>query len=70
MEFYAAKARFYAAMAQIRVLEQGSNVSALADEIDLTKQDRIEIEKETSEAIASMTIIAPIAGIVLSPRYR
>ena len=66
MEFYAAKARFYAAMAQIRVLEQGSNVSALADEIDLTKQDRIEIEKETSEAIASMTIIAPIAGIVLS----
>jgi HlyD family secretion protein len=66
VDFFAAKARFYAAMAQMRVLEEGSNVTALADEIELTEQDRAEIEKETSEALASMTIIAPIEGIVLS----
>ena len=66
VDFFAAKARFYAAMAQLRVLEQGSNVSALSDEIELTEGDRFEIEKETREALASMTIIAPINGIVLS----
>jgi HlyD family secretion protein len=66
VDFFAAKARFYAAMAQLRVLEQGSNVSAFTDEIELSEQDRREIEKETSEALASMTIIAPIDGIVLS----
>ena len=61
-----AKARFYAAMAQLRVLEQGSNVAALVEEIKISDQDRIEIERETHEAIASMTVIAPISGIVLS----
>ncbi len=61
-----AKTRFYASMAQLRVLEQGSNVSALSDEIELSDADREEIDKETREAIASMTVIAPIAGIVLS----
>lgn len=66
VDFFAAKARFYAAMAQLRVLEQGSNVSAFTDEIELSEQDRLEIEKETREALASMTIIAPIDGIVLS----
>ncbi|MBN1480369.1 efflux RND transporter periplasmic adaptor subunit [candidate division KSB1 bacterium] len=66
VDFFAAKARFYAAMAQLRVLEQGSNVSAFTDEIELNEQDRLEIEKETREALASMTIIAPIDGIVLS----
>jgi HlyD family secretion protein len=66
LSYLAAKSRFYAAMAQLRVLEQGSNVSALAEEIELTLQDQQEIEKETREALASMTIIAPIAGIVLS----
>lgn len=60
------RTRFYAAMAQLRVLEQGSNVSALTGEIELTPQDLKEIEKETQEAIASMTIIAPLDGIVLS----
>lgn len=64
--YLAAKSRFYSAMAQLRVLEQGSNVSALVDEIELTPEDLKEIEKETREALASMTIIAPIAGIVLS----
>jgi len=61
-----AKARFYAAMAQLRVLEQGSNVESLAEGLEITEQDRREIEKETREAIASMTLIAPISGIVLS----
>jgi HlyD family secretion protein len=61
-----AKARFYAAMAQLRVLEQGSNVESLAEGIEISEQDRLEIKKETQEAIASMTLIAPISGIVLS----
>lgn len=61
-----AKARFYAAMAQLRVLEQGSNVESLAESIEISDQDRREIEKETREAIASMTLIAPISGIILS----
>ena len=61
-----AKVRFYAAMAQLRVLEQGSNVALLAEGIEISDQDRREIEKETREAIASMTIIAPISGIILS----
>lgn len=66
VDYYAARARFYAAMAQLKVLEQGSNVSALADEIELSERDRLEIQMETREALASMTIIAPIDGIVLS----
>ena len=61
-----AKARFYAAMAQLRVLEQGSNVESLVEGLEITEQDRREIEKETREAIASMTLISPISGIVLS----
>ncbi len=61
-----AKARFYAAMAQLRVLEQGSNVESLVEGVEVSDQDRLEIEKETREAIASMTLIAPISGIVLS----
>jgi len=61
-----AKVRFYAAMAQLRVLEQGSNVESLAEGIEISEQDRREIEKETREAIASMTLISPISGIVLS----
>jgi len=61
-----AKARFYAAMAQLRVLEQGSNVESLVEGIEISDQDRLEIEKETREAMASMTLIAPISGIVLS----
>jgi HlyD family secretion protein len=61
-----AKARFYAAMAQLRVLEQGSNVESLAESIEISDQDRREIDKETREAIASMTLIAPISGIILS----
>jgi len=61
-----AKARFYAAMAQLRVLEQGSNVESLVEGIEVSDQDRLEIEKETREAMASMTLIAPISGIVLS----
>jgi HlyD family secretion protein len=66
LSYLAARSRLYAAMAQLRVLEQGSNVSALAEEIELTPEDQKEIEKETREALASMTIIAPIDGIVLS----
>jgi HlyD family secretion protein len=61
-----AKTRFYAAMAQLRVLEQGSNVASLDEGIEISEQDRREIEKETREAIASMTLIAPISGIILS----
>lgn len=61
-----AKARFFAAMAQLRVLEQGSNVTALVEGIEISEQDQREIEKETREAIASMTVIAPISGIILS----
>jgi HlyD family secretion protein len=53
-------------MAQLRVLEQGSNVESLVEGLEVSDQDRLEIEKETREAIASMTLIAPISGIVLS----
>ena len=66
VNYFSSRARFYAAMAQMRVLEQGMNVSALADNLELTQEDQQEIEKETQEALASMTIIAPIEGIVLS----
>jgi HlyD family secretion protein len=66
VNYFSTKTRFYAAMAQIRVLEQGMNVSILSDELNLTEADRKEIQKETKEALASMTIIAPIEGIVLS----
>ena len=65
-DYDTAKTRFYAAMAQLRVLEQGSNVESLAEGIEISEQDRREIEKETREAIASMTLISPISGIVLS----
>jgi len=61
-----AKARFYASMAQLRVLEQGKNVELLVEGIEISDQDRREIEKEVGEAIASMTLTAPISGIVLS----
>ena len=61
-----AKARFYASMAKLRVLEQGKNVELLVEGIEITDQDRREIEKEVGEAIASMTLTAPISGIVLS----
>jgi HlyD family secretion protein len=53
-------------MAQLRVLEQGKNVKSLVEGIDISEQDRREIGKEVGEAIASMTITAPISGIVLS----
>jgi len=61
-----AKARFYASMAQLRVLEQGKTVQSLVEGIEISDQDRREIEKEVGEAIASMTLTAPISGIVLS----
>ncbi|MCJ7813717.1 efflux RND transporter periplasmic adaptor subunit [bacterium] len=64
--YFSAKARFYASMAQVKVLEQGLNVTELIDEIELTQEDQKQIAKETQEALASMTIIAPIEGIVLS----
>jgi HlyD family secretion protein len=41
-------------------------VSALVEGIEINEQDREEIEKEIREAIASMTVIAPISGIILS----
>jgi len=66
VNYFSSKARFYAAMAQMRVLEQGANVEALGEEIELTPEDKKEIDRETREALASMTIIAPINGIVLS----
>ena len=53
-------------MAQLRVLEQGKNVELLVEGIEISDQDRREIEKEVGEAIASMTLTAPISGIVLS----
>ncbi|MFB0565910.1 MAG: efflux RND transporter periplasmic adaptor subunit [Candidatus Aminicenantaceae bacterium] len=65
-KFNTAKTRFYAAMAQLRVLEQGTNVESLVEGIEINEQDQHEIEKETREAIASMTIIAPISGLILS----
>ncbi len=49
-----AKARFYAAMAQLRVLEQGSNIASLAEGIEISEQDQLEIEKETKEARSSL----------------
>lgn len=64
--FNTAKARFYASMAQLRVLEQGKSVESIVEGIEISEQDRREIEKEVGEAIASMTLTAPISGIVLS----
>jgi len=65
-DYYIAKARFYAAMARLRVLEQGSNVKSRIEGVEISEQDLREIEKETKEAISSMTLTAPISGIILS----
>ncbi len=61
-----AQARFYASMAQLRVLEQGADLSELVEGIELSDEDKKEIETEAREAINSMTLKAPISGIVLS----
>ncbi|NQT79233.1 MAG: efflux RND transporter periplasmic adaptor subunit [Candidatus Aminicenantes bacterium] len=65
-DYRTAKARFYAAMARLRVLEQGSNVKSVIEGVEISEQDLREIEKETKEAISSMTLTAPISGIILS----
>ncbi|MCD6516583.1 MAG: efflux RND transporter periplasmic adaptor subunit [Candidatus Aminicenantes bacterium] len=61
-----AQARFYASMAQLRVLEQGADLSELIEGIELNDEDKKQIETEAREAINSMTLKAPISGIVLS----
>jgi HlyD family secretion protein len=61
-----AKVRFYASMAQLRVLEQGADLSQLVEGIQLSEEDKSKIETEAQEAINSMTLKAPISGIVLS----
>jgi len=58
--------RFYSAMAQLQVLERGSNASDITEEIQLTEQDKKEIAREAEEALHSMSLVSPIDGIVLS----
>lgn len=65
-DYRTSKARFYASMAQLRVLEQGADLSELVEGIELSEEDKREIETEAREAINSMTLKAPISGIVLS----
>ncbi|RKY87659.1 hypothetical protein DRQ09_04110 [candidate division KSB1 bacterium] len=61
-----AKSRYYSAMAQLQVLERGSVTSGIENELKLSEEDRKAVEIEAKEALASMTIISPIDGIVLS----
>jgi len=58
--------RFYSAMAQLQVLERGSGASGFSADIRLTEEDKSAIEREAKEAINSMSLTAPIDGIVLS----
>lgn len=60
------QSQFYSAMAQLKVLEKGSGTIGLSSKIKLTEEDKIAVEKEAKEALTSMTLIAPINGIVLS----
>ena len=66
VNYETSKVRFYASMAQLRVLEQGANLSQLVEGIQLSEEDKRQIETEAQEAINSMTLKAPISGIVLS----
>jgi len=61
-----AKSRYYSAMAQLQVLGRGSLSKGIESEINITEEDRVAIAVEAAEALASMTIVSPINGIVLS----
>jgi len=61
-----AKSRYYSAMAQLQVLGKGTLTKGIEDEITLTEEDKKSIAREAEEALASMTIVSPINGIVLS----
>ncbi len=64
--FQAGRVRFVSAIARLKVLERGSGESILAGEFTLTKEEQRLVDRETGEVIGSLTIRAPIAGIVLS----
>jgi HlyD family secretion protein len=64
--FQAARVRFVSAMARLKVLERGSGESIQAGEFTLTEEEQRLVDREAGEVIGSMTIRAPIAGIVLS----
>ena len=64
--FQAGRLRFVSAIARLKVLERGSGESILAGEFTLTKEEQRLVDRETGEVIGSLTIRAPIAGIVLS----
>lgn len=66
VNYETAKVRFYASMAQLRVLEQGADLNQIVEGIQLSEEDKRKIETEAQEAINSMTLKAPISGIVLS----
>ena len=64
--FQAGRVRFVSAIARLKVLERGSGESILAGEFTLTEEEVRLVDRETGEVIGSLTIRAPIAGIVLS----
>lgn len=65
-QFETANTQFYSAMAQLKVLESGSEASGIESELNLSADDIERIEREASEALYSMRLISPIGGIVLS----
>lgn len=64
--FQAGRVRFVSAIARLKVLERGSGESILVGEFTLTEEEVRLVDRETGEVIGSLTIRAPIAGIVLS----
>ncbi|MFC1730468.1 efflux RND transporter periplasmic adaptor subunit [candidate division KSB1 bacterium] len=65
-DYETANSRFYSAMAQLQVLERGSGASGFGEEFELTEEDNAAIAREAKDAINSMSLVAPINGIVLS----
>lgn len=64
--YQAARVRFVSAIAQLKVLDRGSGEETMSSEFTLSEEESELVNREAGEVIKSMTIRAPIAGIVLS----
>ena len=64
--YQAARVRFVSSIAQLKVLEKGSGENALVGGFTLNEEEQQLVDREAGEVIGSMTIRAPIAGIILS----
>lgn len=64
--YQAARVRFVSSIAQLKVLEKGSGENTLVGGFTLNEEEQRLVDREAGEVIGSMTIRAPIAGIILS----